>query len=86
MPFGLVKALRTFQWLIDKGIQGLDYETALWYIDDIIVFLCDNWGSIRLHDGGITEIGAAKVKRQAKISIIFAKEVNNCAPGLLVKA
>ena len=38
MPFGLVKAPRTFQRLMDKVIQGLEYETALCYIDDIIVF------------------------------------------------
>ena len=38
MPFGLVKAPRTFQRLMDRVIQGLEYEMALCYLDDIIVF------------------------------------------------
>ena len=38
MPFGLIKAPRTFQRLMDKVIQGLEYEMALAYLDDVIVF------------------------------------------------
>ena len=38
MPFGLVRAPRTFQRLMDRVIQGLEYEMALCYIDDIIIF------------------------------------------------
>ena len=37
MPFGLVKAPRTFQRLMDRVIQGLEYDIALAYIDDVIV-------------------------------------------------
>ena len=38
MPFGLVRAPRTFQRMMDKLIQGLEYEVALCYLDDIIIF------------------------------------------------
>ena len=38
MPFGLVKAPRTFQRLMDRVIQGLEYDIALGYIDVVIVF------------------------------------------------
>ena len=38
MPFGLVRAPRTFQRLMDRVIQGLEFDTALCYLDDIIVF------------------------------------------------
>ena len=39
MPFGLVKAPINFQRLMDRVIQGLEYEIALAYIDDVIVFV-----------------------------------------------
>ena len=38
MPFGLVRAPRTFQRLMDRVLQGLDHKIALAYIDDIIVY------------------------------------------------
>ena len=38
MPFGLAGAPRTFQRLIDQLLRGLEYEVAMAYLDDIIVF------------------------------------------------
>ena len=38
MPFGLSGAPRTFQRLIDQLLRGLEYEIAMAYLDDIIVF------------------------------------------------
>ena len=38
MPFGLVRAPRTFQRLMDKVIEGLEFNSALAYLDDVIVF------------------------------------------------
>ena len=38
VPFGLMNSPRTFKRLKDKIIQGLEYGTALYYIDNVIVF------------------------------------------------
>ena len=38
MPFGLSGAPRTFQRLIDQLLKGLEYEVAMAYLDDIIVY------------------------------------------------
>jgi hypothetical protein len=41
MPFGLCNASATFQRLMDCTMRGLQYETCLIYLDDIIVFSAD---------------------------------------------
>ena len=38
MPFGLTGAPRTFQRMMDILLRGLEFEIALAYLDDIIVF------------------------------------------------
>ena len=38
MPFGLTGAPNTFQRLMDSVLSGLQFETCLVYLDDIIVF------------------------------------------------
>ena len=74
MPFGLVRAPRTFQRLMDRILQGLDHKIALAYIDDIIVYgatmeeVLDNLSTVfgRLVDAG--------VKLKAKKCFLFQKE------------
>ena len=74
MPFGLVRAPRTFQRLMDRVLQGLDHKIALAYIDDIIVYgatveeVLDNLDVVlaRLTDSG--------VKLKAKKCFLFQKE------------
>ena len=76
MPFGLVRAPRTFQRLIDRVIRGLEYKIALAYLDDIIVFgptldaCIDNLTVVfgRLSD--------ANLKLKPKKCELFATEVN----------
>ena len=38
MPFGLTGAPNNFQRLMDSVLSGLQFETCLVYLDDIIVF------------------------------------------------
>jgi transposase InsO family protein/DNA-binding MarR family transcriptional regulator len=41
MPFGLNNAASTFQRTMELALQGLQWETCLVYIDDIVVFAAD---------------------------------------------
>ena len=38
MPFGLYNAVATFQRLIDIVLNGLNLDTCLAYLDDIVIF------------------------------------------------
>ena len=75
MLFGLVRAPRTFQRLMDKVIQGLEYETALCYIDDIIVFGPTIDSVLDRMTVVLERLRAAKVKLKAKKCVLFAKKV-----------
>ena len=76
MPFGLVKAPRTFQRLMDRVIQGLQYDIALAYIDDVIVFgptldlTMDRMVIV------LERMRAANLKLKAKKCILFSQRVN----------
>ena len=75
MPFGLVRAPRTFQRMMDKVIQGLEYQTALCYIDDIIVYgptldICMDRMQVVLE-----RVRKAKLKLKASKCILFSQEV-----------
>ena len=60
MPFGLVRAPRTFQRLMDRILTGLEHKIALAYID-VIVYgatmeeTCKNLSTVlgRLEDAGV---------------------------------
>ena len=41
MPFGLCNAPATFQRLMDRVLAGMQWETCLVYLDDIIVLGSD---------------------------------------------
>jgi hypothetical protein len=38
MPFGLCNGLATFEGLAETVLRGLQFETCLIYLDDVIVF------------------------------------------------
>ena len=76
MPFGLIRAPRTFQRLMDRVLQGLEHKIALAYLDDIIVYgstvdeVLDNLSVVlgRIADSG--------VKLKAKKCFLFQRETN----------
>ena len=76
MPFGLVKAPRTFQRLMDRVIRNLEYEMALAYLDDVIVFgpnldlTMDRMVII------LERLRSANLKLKAKKCELFKQEVN----------
>ena len=39
LPFSLALAPATFQCLMEQVLKGLDWTTALFYLDDVIVIL-----------------------------------------------
>ena len=60
---------------MDKAIQGLDYETALCYIDDIIVFGPTIDSVLDIMTVVLERLRAAKLKLKAKKCVLFAKKV-----------
>ena len=75
MPFGLVRAPRTFQRLMDKVIEGLEFNSALAYLDDVIVF----GGTIDETMDRMTivldRLRGANLKLKAKKCLLFATQV-----------
>ena len=75
MPFGLVRAPRTFQRLMDKVIEGLEFESALAYLDDVIVFGNTIDQTLDRLLVVLERFRKAKLKLKAKKCLLFATEV-----------
>ena len=75
MPFGLIRAPRTFQRLMDRVIQGLEYTTALAYLDDVIVFGRTIDQTIDRLIVVMDRLRAANLKLKAKKCLLFQTEV-----------
>ena len=76
MPFGLVRAPRTFQRLMDKVIQGFEYKIALCYIDDIIIYARNSYDCITNLELIFNRVRAANLKLKAKKCVLFAEQVS----------
>ena len=76
MPFGLVRAPRTFQRLMDKVIRGLEHRIALAYLDDIIVYGATQDECITNLLIVFERLAAAHLKLKPKKCMLFATEVN----------
>ena len=76
MPFGLIKAPRTFQRLMDKVIQGLEYESALAYLDDVIVFGKTIDQTMERMVTVLQRLKDANLRLKAKKCELFKKEVS----------
>ena len=75
VPFGLTNAPATFSRLMDKVLDGLAWETCLYYLDDVIIF-SSTWEEHlnRLRDVFL-RLRAAGLKLSPKKCVMAAKEV-----------
>ena len=76
MPFGLVRAPRTFQRLMDRVIRGLSHRIALAYLDDIIVYGATLDKTLENLELIFDRLRQANLKLKAKKCMLFATEVN----------
>ena len=76
MPFGLVRAPRTFQRLMDRVIRGLSHKIALAYLDDIIVYGASLDKTLENLELIFDRLRQANLKLKAKKCQLFATEVN----------
>ena len=76
VPFGLCNAPATFSRLMDRILAGLQWETCLFYLDDIIVFAA-TWEEhlARLHQV-FESLRHAKLKLSADKCTFAAREVS----------
>ena len=75
MPFGLVRAPRTFQRLMDKVIEGLEFNSALAYLDDVIVFGSSIDETMNRMLIVLERLRSANLKLKAKKCLLFATQV-----------
>ena len=75
MPFGLVRAPRTFQRLMDKVIEGLEFNSALAYLDDVIVFGSTIDETMNRMIVVLDRLRSANLKLKAKKCLLFATRV-----------
>ena len=75
MPFGLMSAPATFQRLVDTMLRGIQYDTCMAYLDDIIVISSTiSEGIDRLKDV-FERIRMAKLKLKAEKCDLFKEEI-----------
>ena len=75
MPFGLNNAASTFQITMEMALQGLQWETCLIYIDDVIVFGKDLDEHISRVNQVLQKLGDAGLKFKPTKCEMLQKEV-----------
>ena len=75
MPFGLCNAPATFQRLMESVLRGLQFETCLVYLDDIIVVGKTFEEMIKNLSQVFNRLAEAGLKLKAKKCNLFASEV-----------
>ncbi len=75
MPFGLTNAPATFQRLMERVLAGLQWQTCLVYIDDIILFSTTVDEHIAQLQAIFTRLKEAGLKLKPKKCCIFRRKV-----------
>ena len=76
MPFGLCNAPSTFERLMDRVLQGLQWQMCLVYLDDIIVYSRSFQEHMERLELILTRIREAGLKLQPKKCQLFQTEVS----------
>ena len=82
LPFGLTSAPSTFERLMETVMRGLQWETLLIYLDDIIVFSKDVETRIQRLEVVFHRLQGAGLKLKPAKCNFFGKEVEY--PGHIV--
>ncbi len=75
MPFGLANAPATFERLMERILKGLQWETCLVYLDDVVVFAQEFDQAIDRLDTVFSRLEAAGLKLNPNKCNLFQKEV-----------
>lgn len=75
MPFGLCNAPATFQRLMDRVLAGLQWETCLVYLDDIIVLGRDGTEMLERLSQVFGRLRAANLKLKPSKCVLFREQV-----------
>ncbi|PIK59683.1 hypothetical protein BSL78_03414 [Apostichopus japonicus] len=75
MPFGLCNAPATFERLMEKILSGLQWQTCLVYLDDVIIFGKNFEEHIAAIDDVFTRFKLAGLKLSPKKCFLFKQKV-----------
>ncbi|KAG1937121.1 hypothetical protein F2P79_018352 [Pimephales promelas] len=75
MPFGLCNGPATFQRLMDRVLAGLQWETCLVYLDDIIVLGRDRTEMLERLSQVFGRLRAANLKLEPSKCVLFREQV-----------
>ncbi|CAI5671940.1 unnamed protein product [Oreochromis niloticus] len=75
MPFGLCNAPATFQRLMDRVLAGLQWETCLVYLDDIIVLGQDSTQMLERLEQVFIRLRGANLKLKPSKCCLFREQV-----------
>ena len=76
MPFGLSTAPGTFERLMETVLSGLQWETCLIYLDDVIIFGKTEQQTLDCLDAILSRIGQAGMKLKPSKCRLFQKRVH----------
>ena len=74
MPFGLCNAPSTFEWLMESVLLGLQWQTCLAYLDDVVVFARTEEEMLARLDEVFTRLVKAGLKLKPRKCHLFARE------------
>ena len=76
MPFGLCNAPATFERLMERVLNGLQWRTALVYLDDVIVYGGTFEEELERLEEVFQRLRMARLKLSPKKCLLFQKEVS----------
>ena len=76
LPFGLTSAPATFERLMEKVLKGLQWQTLLLYLDDVIVFSKDFESHLERLAEVCQRFRSAQLKLRPEKCQLFQREVH----------